>query len=278
MWRLFSRSSTPSERNPPRGLPASWYRSEAIYQLERRAIFSKRWILLTHFSRFSKSGDYLSFTVANFSFFLIRDREGNLNGFHNICRHRAFPVVQSRSGSTSILSCKYHGWSYGLKGNLAKAPRFETVPDFDTSQHGLLPVHVHVDKAGFVWVNLEAGEPEVKWQDEHDRIDEKPRMTEFDFAGEFTFDHYWEMDLDANWKGVVENYNECYHCATSHPLIAGVSDLPKYRVEPNEGGSYMEHHIFNKETSDAQFRRAITYFLPTTSITVTYVWSSGLNC
>ncbi|KAE8358181.1 hypothetical protein BDV27DRAFT_169673 [Aspergillus caelatus] len=238
-----------------------------IADLERRAIFSKRWILLTHSSRFNQQGDFLSFTVANFSFFLIRDRDGTINGFHNICRHRAFPVVQTRSGSTSILSCKYHGWSYGLKGNLAKAPRFETVPEFDKSQHGLLPVHVHIDKAGFVWVNLQAGSPDVQWEDDFRRIDEQPRMQDFDFAGEYTFDHYWEMDLDANWKGVIENYNECYHCATSHPLISGVSDLPRYRVEPTAG--YMEHHIFNKEQIDAQFKRAITYFFPTTSVTVT---------
>ncbi|KAB8274950.1 hypothetical protein BDV30DRAFT_225561 [Aspergillus minisclerotigenes] len=238
-----------------------------IADLERRAIFSKRWMLLTHASRFTQQGDFLSFTVANFSFFLIRDRDGNINGFHNVCRHRAFPVVQTRSGSTSILSCKYHGWSYGLKGNLAKAPRFETVPEFDKSQHGLLPVHVHIDKAGFIWVNLQAGSPDVRWEDDFQRIDEQPRMQDFDFAGEYTFDHYWEMDLDANWKGVIENYNECYHCATSHPLISGVSDLPRYRVEPTAG--YMEHHIFNKEQTDAQFKRAITYFFPTTSVTVT---------
>ncbi|PYH89577.1 ISP domain-containing protein [Aspergillus ellipticus CBS 707.79] len=269
MWRLFGRSSdaAPDKAAPPRSLPASWYRSEAMYQLERRAVFSKRWMLLTHTSRFAKPGDFLSFTVANFAFFLAQDRDGHINGFHNLCRHRAYPVVQSRSGTASILSCKYHGWSYGLKGNLAKAPRFETVPDFDAKQHGLLPVHVHVDKAGFVWVNLQAGEPEVQWADNFRHIDEQPRMQDFDFGGEYTFDHYWEMDLDANWKLLIENYNECYHCATSHPLISGVSDLPRYRVEPTAG--YMEHHIFNKDNIDAQFRRAITYFEPTTSVTVT---------
>ncbi|EED15604.1 monoxygenase, putative [Talaromyces stipitatus ATCC 10500] len=260
-------SSKAAEKEPPRGIPASWYRSEAMYHLERRAIFSKHWILLTHSSRFTKQGDFLSFTVANYSFFLIKDRDGSINGFHNICRHRAFPIVQTRSGSTSILSCKYHGWSYGLKGNLSKAPRFETVPEFDKSQHELLPIHVHIDNAGFIWVNLQAGEPDVKWEDEFQRIDEQPRMQDFDFAGDYTYDHYWDMELEANWKGVIENYNECYHCATSHPLISQVSDLPRYRVEPTAG--YMEHHIFNKEQIDAQFKRAITYFFPTTSVTVT---------
>jgi phenylpropionate dioxygenase-like ring-hydroxylating dioxygenase large terminal subunit len=117
-----------------------------MYQLERRAIFSKRWMLLTHCKRFAKAGDYLSFIIADFSFFLVRDRDGDISGFHNICRHRAYPVVQAREGTASILTCRCHCWSYGLRGNLAKAPRFETIPDFDKSANGLLPIHVHIDK------------------------------------------------------------------------------------------------------------------------------------
>ncbi|KAL4927348.1 aromatic ring-hydroxylating oxygenase subunit alpha [Aspergillus undulatus] len=195
-------------------LPASWYRSEAMYQLERRAIFSKCWMLLTHKTRYQKAGDYLSFTIADFSFFLTRDREGSINGFHNICRHRAFPI-----------------------GNLSKDPRFETVPSFDKSQHSLFPIN--------------------------------PRMAGFGFAGGYTFDHAWEMDVDANWKLQIENYNECYHCATSHPLIAGVTDTPRYRVEPSHNARYMEHHIVNKGGADAQFQRATTFFFPGTSVTVT---------
>ncbi|KAG9559592.1 Rieske 2Fe-2S family protein, partial [Aureobasidium melanogenum] len=266
----FSRSTpdaSVAKSEPQRNLPASWYRSDALYELERRAIFQRSWIILTHSLRFAKAGDYMSFTVSGISFFLIQDREGNINGFHNVCRHRAYPVVQSQCGTASILSCRYHGWSYSAKGHLTKAPRFDTVEGFEKSDHGLLPIHVHVDKAGFVWVNLQAGEPDIKWDDKFKGIDESPRMKMFDFAQEFKFDHYWEMDVKANWKSLIDNYNECYHCATSHPLIAGVSDLTKYRVDPTNG--YMEHNIFNKSQTDGQFRRNITFFFPTTSVTVT---------
>lgn len=92
-------------------------------------------------------------------------------------------------------------------------------------------------------------------------------MSQFKFEEEFKLDHCWSMNVSANWKSLIDNYNECYHCATSHPLIAGVSDLNKYRVEPT--GSQMRHYIFNKESSDAQFRRAITFCYPTTSVTCT---------
>jgi len=221
---------------------------------------------MTHSLRFSKPGDYHAFNVAGLSFFLVKDRDGRINGFHNVCRHRAYPIVESQCGSASILSCKYHGWSYGLKGNLSKAPRFDTVEGFDKAQHSLLPVHVFVDSCGFVWVNLQAGEPEVKWTDDFDGVFDQGRMKEFDFSSEFKFDHYWEQHLDANWKGIIENFNECYHCATSHALIAGVSDLTKYRVEPTKGR--MEHVIVNKDLEDGQFRRSIIFFFPGTSVSV----------
>jgi phenylpropionate dioxygenase-like ring-hydroxylating dioxygenase large terminal subunit len=166
-----------------------------------------------------------------------------------------------------MLGCKYHGWWYGLKGKLAKAPRFETVPEFDKDQNGLLPVHVHIDKVGFVWVNLQAGEADIKWENEFHKVDEQPRMQDFDYTEDYKFDHYWKMDLGANWEVVIENYDECYHCPTSHPRISTVSDLSRYRVEPTAG--YMEHHIYDKEQRQAHFKRAITYFSTTTSITVT---------
>ncbi|KAL4975290.1 hypothetical protein BDW66DRAFT_160597 [Aspergillus desertorum] len=218
---------------PPRSLPASWYRSEAMYQLERRAIFSKRWMLLTHSNRFTKAGDYISCTIADFSFFLVRDREGNINGFHNICRHRAYPVVQAREGTASILTAA-------------------TTAD-PTTSNGLLPIHVHIDNVGFVWFGT---------------VDQEDRMRRFDFASDYRFDHFWEMDVDSNWKLQIENYNECYHCATSHPLISGVTDPPKYRVGPNGNARYMEHHIVNGRI-DEQFQRAIPFFFPGASVTVT---------
>ncbi|CAI6092720.1 unnamed protein product [Clonostachys chloroleuca] len=274
MFRFFGLTSSDASGSKPaadRGLPASWYRSKELYELERRAIFSRKWILLTHVLRFNESGDYVSFTYAEFNFFLVRDRDGNINAFHNVCRHRAYPIVQKDSGKASILSCKYHGWSYGFKGGLAKAPRFDTVPGFNKSQHSLLPIRVHVDKVGFVWVNLQAGDgdPDVKWADDFKGVDEQPRMTQFNFSEGYSYDHTWEMDLDANWKNVVENYNECYHCPTSHPLIAGVSDLSKYTVKPNKG--CLEHTIINKSAAEDEdeFRRSITFFFPSTSVTVT---------
>src|SRR5690349_5721457 len=96
-----------------RSLPASWYRSPEMYELERRAIFSKKWILVTHRNRFENAGDYVRITEAGFSFFLCLGKDDILRGFHNICRHRGFPLLHNDEGNAKILACKYHGWSYG---------------------------------------------------------------------------------------------------------------------------------------------------------------------
>lgn len=90
-------------------LPASWYREPGFYQLERRAIFSKSWILISHSCQFNDAGKYVRYEMAGYPFFVIRDRAGNINAFLNVCRHRAFPIVHKDSGQASVLSCKYHG-------------------------------------------------------------------------------------------------------------------------------------------------------------------------
>ncbi|KAL4866619.1 ring hydroxylating alpha subunit-domain-containing protein [Aspergillus spectabilis] len=104
----------PSENAAVSNLPSSWYRSEAMYNLGRRAIISKKWLL-----------------EGGFSFFLIRDQQGKINGFYNVCRHCA-----------NILSCQYHGWPYGFNGDLAKAPRYQKLEGFEKDKNGLFPIHV----------------------------------------------------------------------------------------------------------------------------------------
>lgn len=90
-------------------LPASWYSTREIYELERRAIFARHWLLISHELRFQIPGAYASFTVAGYPFFIVRDRKGGLNAFLNACRHRAFPILLQPEGTANILACKYHG-------------------------------------------------------------------------------------------------------------------------------------------------------------------------
>ena len=93
-------------------LPASWYTEPLFYEFERRAIFSKHWLLTTHRLRLPGIGSYLRFEIAGFDFFLIKNKEGEIQAFHNVCRHRAYPIIDKdapNEGKKSILSCGYHG-------------------------------------------------------------------------------------------------------------------------------------------------------------------------
>lgn len=224
------------QSGPTLTYPASWYNSNDIYELERRAIFAKHWLLITHSSRLAATGDYLSYTIAGYPFFIIRDKDGSLNAFLNVCRHRAFPVVQKEEGTARVLACKYHGTfspeidtpclnlTYqnsrlvGLNGKLSKAPRFESAPGFNGSEYSLFQVHLRVDARGFVWVNLDAAQsPEVLWETYFDKVDTQPRLKDFDM-GEYSFDHAWEMDGEYNWKTLIDNYNEVFS-PFLHPAI-----------------------------------------------------------
>ncbi|EKV11454.1 Rieske 2Fe-2S family protein, putative [Penicillium digitatum] len=235
-FRLGEVEGLPTSANddsPAHPLPASWYSSQDMHELERRAIFSRKWLLTTHKLRFSKTGDWLRYDIAGYAFILVKDREGNVNAFHNICRHRAFPVVTEERGTSQIFSCQYHGWSYSLNGKLAKAPGYQELEGFDKSKNGLLPIHVHIDVNGFVWVNLDAGKkPEISWEDDFKGIDFQSRFERFNFEN-YNFNHAWEMSGNYNWKILADKDNESYF-----PLIFNFSshamDIRDVKSTPEE--------------------------------------------
>ncbi|KAL3491053.1 Rieske [2Fe-2S] domain protein [Aspergillus germanicus] len=255
------------EKNATRALPANWYTSQEMFELERRAIFSRKWLMTTHSLRLRNTGDWLRYDVAGFQFVLVRDRQGEINAFHNVCRHRAFPVVTEEKGSSRIFACRYHGWSYGLNGKLAKAPGYQDLEGFDKSKNGLLPIHVHIDNNGFIWVNLDAKEqPEISWDDDFKGIDRQPRMDYINWD-DYDFDHTWEQEGDFNWKILADNYNECYHCATTHPDIPALADLATYSVDTREGSIIHDAHS-KPEQIAAGFKVASTYYFPNASMNV----------
>ncbi|RYP83243.1 hypothetical protein DL769_001439 [Monosporascus sp. CRB-8-3] len=263
----LGRATPADDKTPIRALPASWYTSQEMYELERRAIFSRKWLLTTHKHRLFASGDWLRYDVAGFQFIICRDREGNINAFHNVCRHRAFPIVTKEEGHSFVFSCKYHGWSYGLNGKLAKAPGYQELEGFDKSKNGLLPIHVHVDENGFIWVNLDAGEkPEIAWSDDFEGVDKQTRFQNYNWE-DYQFDHTWEMEGEYNWKILADNYNECYHCKTSHPDIPTIADLDSYYVKTKDG--HIQHYGNpTPEQIEKGFNVASTYYFPNASMNV----------
>lgn len=176
--------------------------------------------------------------------------------------------MTEESGKAAVLSCKYHGWSYGFKGNLAKAPKFDAIAGFDKSQHSLFSIHVHVDKLGFVYVNMDANEkPEFSWETDFEGVDTQERLEVFNLERDYRYDHQWHMVGDYNWKTLADNYNECYHCATGHPAVANVIDLQSYNIEAKK--SYIIHYGPTKDPEEGTYRVASQFCLPNASFTIT---------
>ncbi|PLB41106.1 putative iron-sulfur cluster-binding protein [Aspergillus candidus] len=178
--------------------PSDWLVGTQTFELEKRAIFSKTWICLVHRSRFHKPGDYQSFSLAGFPLFLILSKDGEVRAFHNVCRHRAYTITKKESGSTPVLGCHYHGWSYNTFGALIKAPHFDGVRGFDKAQNGLFQISAFTSGSGFVFVNLEvatpAGGPDVGLLDAFaGRGGLVPRNTSPWVAGE-------SIEAGFNWK------------------------------------------------------------------------------
>lgn len=187
------------EESSEDALPASWYSSQEIYEFERRAIFSKRWLFISHKSRLTQTGDWLRYSFASYDIIVTRDRTGAINSFHNVCRHRAYPVVEKEgAGNNKILACRYHGWSYGLNGKLAKAPGYQEMK-LDKDQNSLFRCHTKIDDNGFIWINLDAKEtPEVSFEDHFSNVEDQPsgfNLENYIFEAELK-----NEDLKFNWK------------------------------------------------------------------------------
>jgi phenylpropionate dioxygenase-like ring-hydroxylating dioxygenase large terminal subunit len=117
----------------------------------------KTWICVAHRSRFNKPGDYITFDIAGFPVIIMLGKDKIPRAFHNVCRHRAYIITKKPAGSSLVLGCRYHGWSYDTKGYLVKAPQFDSIEGFDKTQNGLFGIYTCTDRAGFVHVNLDSG-------------------------------------------------------------------------------------------------------------------------
>lgn len=219
-----------------RTLPAALYRDPAVYDREREVVFAAGWQFLGHDSEASGPGDYIAGEVAGRPVLAVRGKDGQLRAFHNVCRHRAGPLVMDKRGSCGAeLTCKYHGWRYTLDGRLRSAVGFGATEDFDPRDFGLHPVRIETWR-GFVFVNLDglAG-PLADLTAPLDGLFDTRGVT----VGPATLRR--SHDLACNWKAYVENYLEGYHIDAVHPALAAEIDTRSYRVRMD--GSVAVHEV-----------------------------------
>lgn len=206
-----------ASQKPGWALDQRFYTDPEIYQLELDRIVTRNWILAGHASQIPDAGDYLVFKLANESAIIVRGKDGKIRAFANICRHRGSLVCLENRGNKRKFECPYHGWTYDLHGKLIGARSMRE--DFNKEAYGLHPVSLSL-LSGLIFVCFCDDPPSI----EGAQRDLAKPMAMFDFenlkvAASKTY------PIAANWKLAIENYQECYHCATAHPEYAKMHTL-----------------------------------------------------
>ena len=222
-----------------RTLPFSWYTDESILRDERARVFARSWQYGGRAELVAAPGSFATTDAGGVPIVVTRDRDGELRAFLNVCRHRG-AVLTDGCGERATLQCHYHAWTYELDGTLRSAPRSDREPGFDNDELSLLPASVGT-WGPFLFVNPDPGAEPLA-----DHLGELPAILarELD-VNAIEFHSRVEFGANANWKIVVENFLECYHCPTAHPGFSAEVD-----VHPDRYG--LEAH----PTFAAQFARA----------------------
>ncbi|MEV0704970.1 aromatic ring-hydroxylating dioxygenase subunit alpha [Saccharopolyspora sp. NPDC050389] len=194
-----------------RSLEAPFYTSPEFFDLDIAAIFAEHWIFVAADAELPEPGDYVSAALGPYSIIVVRDDDGNLRSFHNVCRHRGARILADDRGSVGNIVCGYHKWTYGTDGTLLHAPSQPS--GFDPSCFGLKPVHVR-SVAGLVFVCL-AEQPPGDFAEVAARIE--PYLLPHRLRGAKVAAQV-DVVEEGNWKLVMENNRECYHC-DGHPEL-----------------------------------------------------------
>ncbi|AHH96539.1 aromatic ring-hydroxylating dioxygenase subunit alpha [Kutzneria viridogrisea] len=209
-------------------LPGASYTDPHVFELEQERIFERMWFCTARSAEVGRPGRYRTVQIGRESVIVTRARDGAVRAYLNICRHRGAKLCTEDSGEVKrAFQCPYHAWTYGLDGKLIAAPNLTRMPDVDRVEFGLVTVHVR-EWLGYVWVCL-AEQPPSFEQDVIAACTE--RLGDPEAIGHYEIDQLQvgrriTYEVAANWKLIIENFMECYHCATIHPELTEV--LPEF--------------------------------------------------
>ena len=250
-------------------LPARFYQQEEVYRREMEAIFFRSWWYAGHTSQIAHTGDYLTASIGDQNIFIIRDRTNELRAFYNVCQHRGHELLDG-SGRTNVIVCPYHAWSYDLDGSLIGARNTAKMAGFAKCDFALQPAQVEVF-CGLVFINLDNSASSLAEQTgdlEQEIRNYCPDVDQLAFAQRDTY------NVACNWKVMIDNFLECYHCHTAHRDFVDLVDMKSYRSEPkgiysshiSNAAKSTENSAYQFEKGDVDFGFAGWYLWPNLTI------------
>jgi Rieske 2Fe-2S family protein len=214
-------------------LPAEAYADASVFRWEMEHFFDGSWVCVGRSEDLRNAGDRRAIRLGRERALLVRDEGGKLRAFYNVCRHRGHELMAvDETASGRFIRCPYHAWAYGLDGELRGAPGFGKSDGFDKADYPLVPVRI-AEWQGWVFANASG---EAVPLEEH--VGNLGDMIGNHGAGELVTAARQDYEVEANWKILVENYHECYHCPSIHPELCKVSP-PKSGEDHESRGAWV---------------------------------------
>ncbi len=236
-------------------LESRYYRDPEIAELEQERIFARSWQLVGHASQLADPGDYLTGSAGVQPVLVLRADDGQLRAFRNVCRHRGSRLLNGSGQCGQAIRCLYHGWTYRLDGQLIGVPEGRSIADLDKAQLGLFPARVET-LCGLVFVNLD-----IHAQPLAEQVAGLPeRLAPYNIAG-LKPSGEWHNTQPANWKIVIDNYNEGYHVPIAHPGLMRLLDYKRYDVEVHDGWVWFDAPMRDKPSGnplERAYQRLVT--------------------
>ena len=238
---------------------ADCYVDPGYLEVEREQIFRRSWQFLCHEEALREPGSYLTVNIQDRSVVAIRGADGELRAFYNVCKHRGHELLEG-AGTTRLVTCPYHAWVYDLNGRLHRARRSELIEGFDPDDVFLTPVRAEVF-CHLVFVNLDPQARPLAAQTDglaREMTGHAPDL------GALTFAHRLTYTVHANWKAVVDNFLECYHCPVAHRDFVSLVEMDTYKVTT--------HGIWSSHMARAGRQQNRAYGVAGASVTDHAVW------
>jgi choline monooxygenase len=229
---------------PPVPLEPHHYSDPELLEIEQERIFERSWQLAGHVSALPQPGSYLTTQAGDQPVLVVRDDEGEVRAFRNVCRHRGSKLLTGAGACKRAIRCRYHGWTYRLDGSLIGVPEHRTFSGLDKAELGLFPVRTEV-VSGLVFFNLDIHAEPLAPQ-----LGDLPeRMRNYGIEALEPFSP-WYGGQPVNWKIVADNYLEGYHVPIAHPGLMRLLDYNHYDVEVNEAWVWFEAPLRDKPSGN----------------------------